>query len=65
MDMLRFDKFTIGWAWKTDYGAPSENEEEFRAIYRYSPLHNLKPGVSLSSNPDHDSRSRRPRLSRA
>ena len=37
MDMLRFDKFTIGWAWKADYGAPSENKDEFEAIYKYSP----------------------------
>lgn len=60
MDMLRFDKFTIGWAWKTDYGAPSENEDEFHAIYRYSPLHNLGPGVAypatLISTADHDDR---------
>jgi prolyl oligopeptidase len=60
LDMLRFDKFTIGWAWKSDYGAPSENEEEFRAIYRYSPLHNLKPGVAypatLIATADHDDR---------
>ncbi|QNI37544.1 prolyl oligopeptidase family serine peptidase [Edaphobacter albus] len=60
MDMLRFDKFTIGWAWKTDYGAPSEDESEFQAIYRYSPLHNLKPGVAypatLISTADHDDR---------
>ena len=60
MDMLRFDKFTIGWAWKTDYGAPSEEESEFQAIYRYSPLHNLKPGVAypatLISTADHDDR---------
>jgi prolyl oligopeptidase len=60
MDMLRFDKFTIGWAWKTDYGAPSENAEEFEALYRYSPLHNLKAGVAypptLISTADHDDR---------
>ncbi|WP_263368004.1 prolyl oligopeptidase family serine peptidase [Edaphobacter bradus] len=60
MDMLRFDKFTIGWAWKTDYGAPSENEAEFRAIYKYSPLQNLKPGVeyppTLITTADHDDR---------
>jgi len=60
MDMLRFDKFTIGWAWKTDYGSPSEDEAEFRAIYRYSPLHNLKPGVAypptLITTADHDDR---------
>lgn len=60
MDMLRFDKFTIGWAWKTDYGAPSENEAEFRAILRYSPLHNLQAGVeyppTLITTADHDDR---------
>ncbi len=60
MDMLRFDKFTIGWAWKSDYGAPSENKEEFAAIYKYSPLHNLKPGThyppTLITTADHDDR---------
>lgn len=60
MDMLRFDKFTIGWAWKADYGAPSENEAEFRAIYKYSPVHNVRAGVSypptLIMTADHDDR---------
>ena len=60
MDMLRFDKFTIGWAWKADYGAPSENKDEFEAIYKYSPLHNLKPGTkyppTLITTADHDDR---------
>ena len=60
MDMLRFDKFTIGWAWKSDYGAPSENAEDFAAIYKYSPLHNLKPGTAypptLITTADHDDR---------
>jgi prolyl oligopeptidase len=60
MDMLRFDKFTIGWAWKADYGSPSENKDEFEAIYKYSPLHNLKPGThyppTLITTADHDDR---------
>jgi prolyl oligopeptidase len=60
MDMLRFDKFTIGWAWKADYGSPSENKDEFAAIYKYSPLHNLKAGThyppTLITTADHDDR---------
>jgi prolyl oligopeptidase len=60
MDMLRFDKFTIGWAWKEEYGAPSENAEEFAAIYKYSPLHNIRLGVeypaTLITTGDHDDR---------
>ncbi len=44
MDMLRFEKFTIGWAWASDYGSV-ENEEEFKALRAYSPYHNLKPGT--------------------
>jgi prolyl oligopeptidase len=59
MDMLRFHQFTIGWAWKSDYGS-SENSEEFKALYKYSPLHNLKPGVkyppTLIVTADHDDR---------
>jgi prolyl oligopeptidase len=59
MDMLRFHQFTIGWAWKSDYGS-SENPEEFKAIYKYSPLHNLKSGVkyppTLIVTADHDDR---------
>ena len=60
MDMLRFDKFTVGWGWKADYGSPSENEAEFHAIYKYSPLHNLKAGTRYPSTliftADHDDR---------
>jgi prolyl oligopeptidase PreP (S9A serine peptidase family) len=60
MDMLRFDKFTIGWAWKQDYGGPSDDPAAFAAIYRYSPLHNIKPGVrypaTLVTTGDHDDR---------
>jgi len=59
MDMLRFHKFTIGWAWKSDYGS-SENEEEFKALLAYSPYHNLKPGTrypaTLITTADHDDR---------
>jgi prolyl oligopeptidase len=59
MDMLRFHKFTIGWAWTSDYGS-SDNAEEFKAIFKYSPLHNLRPGTkyppTLIVTADHDDR---------
>ncbi len=59
MDMLRFHKFTIGWAWVGDYGS-SENEEEFHYLLGYSPLHTLKDGVeypaTLITTADHDDR---------
>jgi prolyl oligopeptidase len=59
MDMLRFHKFTIGWAWCSEYGS-AENEAEFKALYAYSPLHNLKPGTAypatMITTADHDDR---------
>ncbi|RMG08581.1 MAG: S9 family peptidase, partial [Cyanobacteria bacterium J055] len=59
LDMLRFHKFTIGWAWCSDYGSP-DNPEEFAALYAYSPLRNLKPGTAYPATmiitADHDDR---------
>jgi prolyl oligopeptidase len=59
LDMLRFNQFTIGWAWTSDFGSP-ENEAEFKALYAYSPYHNLKPGTrypaTLLTTADHDDR---------
>ncbi len=59
MDMLRFHKFTIGWAWVSDYGS-SDNADEFKTLLAYSPYHNLKPGTkyppTLITTGDHDDR---------
>ncbi len=59
MDMLRFHEFTIGWNWIADYGS-SKDAEEFKALYAYSPLHNIKAGVkypaTLITTADHDDR---------
>ena len=62
MDMLRFHKFTIGWAWASDYGS-SDNADEFKALKAYSPLHNIGtvPGSKpypaiLVTTGDHDDR---------
>jgi prolyl oligopeptidase len=59
MDMLRFDKFTIGWAWRSDYGDPT-NADDFKAMYAYSPYHQAKPGTkyppTLVTTADHDDR---------
>ena len=59
MDMLRFNKFTIGWNWVADYGS-SADPAEFKALYAYSPLHNIRKGgkypATLITTADHDDR---------
>jgi len=59
MDMLRFHKFTIGWAWEKDYGS-AEDPAEFEVLLRYSPYHALRPGTrypaTLVTTADHDDR---------
>ena len=59
MDMLRLQKFTIGWGWTSDYGS-SDNAADFKYLYAYSPLHNLKPGTkyppTMVATADHDDR---------
>jgi prolyl oligopeptidase len=59
LDMLRYHRFTIGWAWASDYGTV-DDPEEFRALLAYSPLHNLRRGTcyppTLVTTGDHDDR---------
>ena len=62
MDMLRYHLFTIGWNWSPDYGMSSDSEEMFRALYAYSPLHNIQSGENVHypaimvTTADHDDR---------
>lgn len=59
MDMLRFQKFTIGWNWIAEYGT-SDSAADFRTLYAYSPMHNIKPGINypatIVTTADHDDR---------
>ncbi len=59
MDMLRFNKFTVGWGWTQEYGTP-ENADDFKILYAYSPLHHIKKGTcypaTLVTTADHDDR---------
>ncbi|MBP1652463.1 MAG: Prolyl oligopeptidase, partial [Bacteroidetes bacterium] len=59
LDMLRYQHFTIGWAWGVEYGT-SDKEDQFKYLIKYSPLHNLKPGTSypatMVTTGDHDDR---------
>ncbi len=60
MDMLRYHMFTIGWNWAADYGRSDANAAEFKALYAYSPVHNVKAGTKypaiLVTTADHDDR---------
>lgn len=58
LDMLRYHKFTIGWGWAVEYGS-SDHEEQFKYLYAYSPLHNIKDVCyppSMVMTADHDDR---------
>ena len=60
MDMLRYHKFTIGWAWAGDYGTSEESREMFQYLYNYSPYHTIIKGgkypAVLAGTADHDDR---------
>jgi prolyl oligopeptidase len=59
MDMLRYQKFTIGWNWIAEYGS-SDSAADFKNLMTYSPMHNIKPGVNypatIITTADHDDR---------
>jgi prolyl oligopeptidase len=58
MDMLRFQKFTVGWGWIAEFGS-SDSAKYFNYLYKYSPLHNIKPveyPATLVITADHDDR---------
>ena len=59
MDMLRYHKFTVGWGWAVEYGS-SDDKDQFEYLYKYSPLHNIRPDVNypatLITTADHDDR---------
>lgn len=60
MDMLRYDKFTVGWGWVPEYGQADRSKAEFDFLYAYSPLHNIRTDVEYPSvmvtTADHDDR---------
>jgi prolyl oligopeptidase len=60
LDMLRYNKFTAGAGWAYDYGTAEDSKQMFEYLYRYSPVHNVKEGVSypatLITTGDHDDR---------
>lgn len=59
LDMLRYHKFTIGWAWAPEYGS-ADDKDMFPTLYNYSPLHNIKAGTpfppTFVMTADHDDR---------
>ena len=59
LDMLRYHRFTIGWGWVVEYGS-AEDPDQFRYLYRYSPLHNVRDGVcypaTFVTTAEHDDR---------
>ena len=60
MDMLRYQNFTIGWAWSADYGTSEDSEEMFKYLHSYSPVHNIDPNATypavMVTTADHDDR---------